>query len=212
MCTVLTSREKYKRFERTMFLEELIGYWVALVSSLFTQAPPIFRENLQREYMINGFIHSEYEQSAPTEVPYYDDGTFAQMQNDETRNLCKSFVRSFKINIGLIAAVVIILAALTVGLVFVDLNTNNVCAEWIHRNLNVSSHVKTVRKVGVLVGLLPLFSWFPVSIAMLWGFKEFKRNYFVCLFFCAFVPGSITCAYEIIMFHQLTNLVYNIYR
>ena len=208
-----------------MILEELVGSWVALVSSFFAQAPPIFRENLQTEHtslisvpnpkqeeVIDGLIHREYEQKVPTEEPYYEDGTFVQIQTDETRNFFKSFVRSFKTNIGLIAAVVIILAELTVGLVFVDLNTNDVCTKWIYKNLNVSSHVKTVRKVGMSVRLLPLFSWFPVSIAMLWGFREFKRNYFVGLFLCSFVTGSITCVYKIIMFHKFTNLVYNIYR
>ena len=175
----LPSRIKYKRPGLIMILEELIGSWVALVSSLLAQTPPISQENLQREYIlisqpnpeqeeaINGLIHSEYEQNVPTEVPYYEDGTFVQMQADETRNFFRSLVRSFKANLGLIAAVVFILAALTVGLVFVDLNTNDVCTEWIHKNLNVSSHVVTAGKVGMSVKLLPLFSWFPVSIAML---------------------------------------------
>ena len=107
-----------------MILEELIGSWVALFPKLFAQAPSILQENSQREYTlisapnpeheeaINGMIHTEYEQSAPTEVPYYEDGAFGQLQNDETRNLCKSFVRSFKTNIGLIVAVVFILARL----------------------------------------------------------------------------------------------------
>ena len=207
-----------------MILEELIGSCVALVSTLLAQAPPISRENLQREYTLisvpnseqeevkNGLIHSEYEHKVPTELPYYDDGTFVQTQAGETQNFCKSFARSFKTNIGLIGVVLFVLSALTVGLVFVDLNTNDVCKEWIHRNLNVSSHVMTVRKVGMSVKLLPVFSWFPVSIAMLWGFKEFKRNYVVCLFLCAFVPGSITCTYRIVMLHKFSNLVYNIYR
>ena len=207
-----------------MILEELIGSLVALVSSLLAQAPSLSRENLQSEYRListpnseqeevsNGLIHSEYEQKVPTELPYYEDGTFVQMQAEETENFCQSFVLSFKANVGLITVVVFILAVLTVGLVFVDLNTNDVCKEWMHRNLNVSSHVKTVRKVGMSVKLLSLFSWFPVSIAMLWGFKEFKRNYVACLFLCGFVPASITCAYRIIMFHKFTNLTYNIYR
>ena len=91
-----------------MILEELIGSLVALVSSLLAQAPPILQENSQREYTlisapnpeqeeaIDGLIHSEYQQKIPTELPYYEDGTFVQMQNDKTQNLCKSFVRSFK--------------------------------------------------------------------------------------------------------------------
>ena len=207
-----------------MILEELIGSFVALVSSLLAQAPPISRQNVQREYTLisvpnseqeevsNGLIHSEYEHNVPTQLPYYDDGTFVQTQAEETQNFCQSFVRSFKTNIGLISVVVFILAVFTVGLVFVDLNTNDVCKQWTHKNLKLSSHVKTVQKVGMSVRLLPWFSWFPVSIAMLWGFKEFKRNYFKGLFVLAFLTGSVTCAYTIIMFHKFNNLVYNIYR
>ena len=208
-----------------MILEELIGSVVALASSMFAQAPPVSRENQQREYMlisvpnseqeeaIDGLIHVEYEQNVPTEVPYYDDGTFStHIETYETRNFLKSFVRSCKTNIGLITVVIFILAAVTVGLVFVDLNANDVCKQWIHKNLKVLSHVKTVWKVEMSVRLLPIFSWFPVSISMLWGFREFKRNYFVGLFFCAFVPGFITCTYRIIMFHKFNSLHYNIYR
>ena len=207
-----------------MILEEIIGSWVALVSSLFAQAPPISRENLQREYTllsvanleqqetINGLIHCEYEEEVRTDLPYYEDGTIIQIQADSTQSFCVSLIRSCKTNIGLISAVVFILAALTVGLVFVDLNANDVCIQGIDKNLKVSSHAKTVWKVGISVRLLPLFSWFPVSIAMLWGFKEFKRNYFVRLFFCAFVPGFITCTYRFIMFDKFNSLVYNIYR
>ena len=207
-----------------MILEELIGSWLALISSFLGQTPPISRQNLETEYTLisvpnpeeeevnNGLIHTEYEQSTVSDVPYYEDGTFAQTPAGETRTFLKSFVRSFKTNIGLITAAVAILAALSVGLVLVDLNTNDICAEWIHKNLKVPSHAMTARKVGMSVKQLPFFSWFPVSIAMLWGFKEFRRNYFKCLFLCAFVPVSITCAYRIILFHKFTNLVYNIYR
>ena len=208
-----------------MILEELIGSSVALVSSLFCQAPPLSRESLQTEYTlislpnseqqeaINGLIHSEYEQKAPNKVLCYEDGTFVGMQADRARNFRQSFFRSCKTNVGLITAVVFILAVLTVGLVYLDLSTNDVCTESIHKNLNVSSHITTVRKVAISFKILPLFSWFPVSIAMLWGFREFKRNYLLLLFFCAFVPGFITCAYRIIMFHKFINIItYNIYR
>ena len=130
-----------------MFLEELVGSCVALVSSLIIQTPPISRENLQREYTLisvpnpeqdevyDGLIHREYEQEVPSEVPYYEDGTFVSIQTDTRRNFCESFVRSWKTNIGLITAVAFILGLLTVGLVYVDLDTNDACTEWMHENL-----------------------------------------------------------------------------
>ncbi len=102
---------------------------------------------------------------------------------------------------------VFILGSLTVGLVYLDLNTD-VCMNWMHKNLSVSSHVHTVQSVGTPVKLLPLFSWFPASVAMLLGFRKFKQNYLVNLFFCALMPGSSTCVYRIVMSGKLINVVY----
>ena len=207
-----------------MFLEEVVGSCAALVSSLITQTPPISRENLQREYTLisvpnaeqdevyDGLIHREYEQEVQSEVPYYEDGTFVSVETDARRNFCESFTRSCETNIVLIMAVVFILGSLTVGLVYVDLNTNDVCIEWMHKNLSVPSHVQKVKIVGMSVKLLPLFSWFPVSVAMLLGFTKFKQNYLVSLFFCALVPGSITCVYRVVMSDKFINVVYNLYR
>ncbi|CAB4025937.1 Hypothetical predicted protein [Paramuricea clavata] len=203
-----------------MILEELFGSCVALVSRLIIQTPPISRENLQREYTLisvpnreqdevyDGLIHREYEQ----EVPFYEDGTFVRMQADPTRNFCESLIRSLKANVGLITAVVFVLGSLTVGVVYVDLNSNDACIEWMHKNVSIPAHVRTLRIVGMSVKLLPLFSCFPACIALLWGFREFKKNYLTRLFFCAFVPGSITCVYRIIMFDKFTNVDYNLYR
>ena len=216
--------DKFKYFKRIMFLEELFGSCVALFSSLIIQTPPISRENLQREYTLisvpnpeqdevyDGLIHREYEQEAPTEVPYYEDGTFVSMQAVTRRNFSESFIRSLKANLGLITAVVVILGSLTVGVVYVEFYSNDICIEWMHKNLSVPAHVQTLRIVGMSVGLLPLFSWFPACIALLWGFREFKKNYLACLFFCAFVPGSITCVYRIIMLDKFIKVAYNPYR
>ncbi|CAB4042118.1 Hypothetical predicted protein, partial [Paramuricea clavata] len=135
-----------------MILEELFGSCVALVSRLIIQTPPISRENLQSEYTLisapnpeqdevyNGLIHQEYEQEPPTEVPCYEDGTFVWMQADPRRNFCESSIRILKANVGLITAVVFVLGSLTVGLIYVDLNSNDACTEWTDKNLSVPAH------------------------------------------------------------------------
>ena len=217
------ARSPTNSITRIMFLEELFGSCVALFSSLIIQTPPISRGNLQRECTLisvpnseqdevyDGLIHREYEQEAPTEVPYYEDGMFVLMQADTRRNFSESFIRSLKTNVGLIISVVFILGSLTVGVVYVDLACEP-CLEWRDKNVSVPARVKTLRIVGMSVKLLPLFSWFPACIVMLWGFKEFKKDYLACLFFSAFVPGSITCVYRIIMFDKFTDVAYNLYR
>ncbi len=162
--------------------------------------------NPEQDEVYDGLIHREYEQEVPSEVPYYEDGTFFSMQTVARRNFCESFIRSCKTNIRLITAVVFILGLLTVGLVYVDLNTTDVCIEWMHKNLSVPLHVQKVQIVGMSVKLLPLFSWFPASVA------KFKQNYLVILFFCALAPGSITCFYRVVMSDKFINVAYNLYR
>ncbi len=92
---------------------------------------------------------------------------------------------------------------------YVDLNTTDVCIEWMHKNLSVSSHVRKVQIVAMSVRLLPLFSWFPASVAMLLGFTKFKQNYLVSLFLGALVPGSISCVYRIVMSDKFIHVDYN---
>ncbi|CAB4039482.1 Hypothetical predicted protein [Paramuricea clavata] len=66
-----------------MILEELVGVFVSLGSSVVKGTPQISRETLRRELIIpefeenterheisNGFIHREYEQEADPELPY----------------------------------------------------------------------------------------------------------------------------------------------
>ncbi|XP_028410323.1 uncharacterized protein LOC114532935 [Dendronephthya gigantea] len=108
--------------------------------------------------------------------------------------------------------VVLLLSSLTVGLVFVDLNTYDTCIEWMKLNVTVPSHVQTLQIVGMSLRLIPLYGLFPTCIAMLWGFRQFKQHYLFRLLLCAFVTGSLTCAYEIIMFDKFFHVDYNLYR
>jgi hypothetical protein len=127
-----------------MILEELVGRFVALFSSLIAQKPPMSREILERDYTLifeenpereeayDGLIHREYEQVAPTELPYYEEylPVLVQVDQQPRRNFCESFIRSCKANVGLLMAALFILGILTVGLVYFDLNTSNSCMKW----------------------------------------------------------------------------------
>ena len=203
-----------------MIFEEIVGGFVSVLSSLFVQTPPISRENEQRQYTLindanpeqeivyDGLIHREYETETSEELPYYDSGSMVSFHTEAKRGYCESVIRSWKANMGFLISVVFILGSLSVGLAFVDLNTSNVCVEW----KNVSQHVQTLRMIGMSMKLVPLFSWFPVRIAMLWGYEEFRENYLGCLLVSSFVPGTLSCAYRIIMFKKFTDLIYNVYR
>ena len=208
-----------------MILEELVGCCIALLSSVIFHTPSISRENVLQEncsiYEENqedseeydGLIHREYEQQEANEAPYYEDGSFVWSEDEHPRcTFCESLRRSFKANAGILMTVVLLLSLLTVGLVYVDLNTYDICVEWVKVNVTLSSHVQTLRIVGMSVKLLPVYAWFPTCVAMLWGFRQFKEHYLFRLFLCAFLTGLITCAYGIIMFDKFINVVYNLYR
>ena len=214
-----------------MILEELFGSFVSVLSSVIIKTPAITRENLKREcalifeenlerdevYDIYGLIHREYEQETPTKLPYYEEDVSVLVQANEQprRNICESFLRSFKANVGLIIVAVFILGLLTIGVVLVDLKTTNACIEWVlHKNLTIPRNVVIVQTVGGCATFLPLFAAFPVCIAMLWGFKEFRKNYLLRLFVLQLVIGSFAWSYRIYVADKLAASIggYNKYR
>ena len=206
-----------------MILEELFGSCMFLISSLLVQTPPISRENLSRrtstsceenpeeDEAYDSLIHCEYDEEQQPGLLYHEEEIYDEQPR---RNYCESFLRSCKVNIGLTVVAVCILALLMVLLVILDLNTSDACIEWMLKNRKVRSYVHNLRIVGVSAKLLPLFSWFPICIAMLLGFKEFKSNYLLCLFVCASVIGCTTCVYQIIMSDTYfgTSVSYTLYR
>ncbi|CAB3989533.1 Hypothetical predicted protein [Paramuricea clavata] len=199
-----------------MILEELVSSFLSFCSSLMIQTPPIHREQRQftlifeetheQNEVYDGLIHREYEQQPEQQLPYYehDISDLVQPDGQPSRDFAQSFLRSFQANVGLVMAVVFILGLLTLGIVYVDLNTTDACIEWMHNNYSIPRVVKIFQIVGMSFELLPLFTWFPASIVMLWGFKEFKKNYLSCLLVCQLVVGSITCVYRIVMFDEVT--------
>ncbi|CAB4036957.1 Hypothetical predicted protein, partial [Paramuricea clavata] len=170
---------------------------------------------LQREYTLitegsqnevyDDLIHCEYEQGTPTEVPSYEEDLSVLLQDDQQRrrNFCESFIRSCKANIGLLMAVVFILGLLIVVLVYVDLNTTNSCVAWVHNNFSVPSNVRITRIAGMCAGLIPLFAWFPGCLAMLWGLKEFKKNFLMCVIY-QLMALSLDCVHTIVFLDKIT--------
>lgn len=187
-----------------MILIEIVGRIVSLFSSCFiAQPPPISRETSERDYTqiyeenpeneeaYDGLVHREYEPQVPTELPYYDDNPLSAGHEGQTgRSFVASFLRSFRANIGLIAASVFILGLFIVGMVNVDLKTRNFCRR-LSNNFNVPYGIADI------IRILPLHTWFPMSIGMLWGFKELKKNYLYCLLFSQLLPLFVSIAFYV---------------
>ena len=204
-----------------MILEELVGVFVSLVA----QAPAISRENLQNEFectlenseqdgSYDGLIHREYdEQPTATELPYNEtDDTVRLVQT--RRNFSESFLRSIKANIGLITVVVFILALFTIGVVLLGLTITDYCPQSMQKNRTSAQNSEIVKIVVISVILLPPFSWFPASIAMSFGFKEFRKHYLSGLFVFQLVMWLLALAYQIFFYDRLAprTIEYNKYR
>ena len=202
-----------KRDSVVMILEELVGSLVSLGSSLIAQTPPLSRQCRQRydwlifedsredEESYEDLIHREYEEEETQEVPYYETIDIP-VQNTGTRarpSICESFRRSVHVNIGLLLAVVL-LGLITIGLVYLDLNTASSCIEWRHFNHSTPASVKMQHTIGDCIAMVPIFLWFPVIAAMLWGLKEFKRvqNYLSCLY-VTFLIMAVSMVYRAIL-------------
>ena len=192
-----------------MILEELVGSLISLCSSLIIKAPAISQQRQQlrlifeetyEEEVCEGLIHLEYEEETQPRLPYYEEdiSILVQTNGQHSRQFVQSLLRSFEANITLIMAVIFILGLLVIGCVYLDLNTTDSCTEWMHKNYSIPRNVKISRTVGMSLDLLPLFTWFPACTSMLWGFKEFKKNYLSYLLVCQLVIGSISCVYRII--------------
>ena len=201
-----------------MILEELVGALVSLASPLILPAPRlsrqcreiydwlIFEDSRGDEEGFEGLIHREYEEEEIQEIPYYETIDIPVL-NTGTRarpSICESFRRSVHVNIGLLLAVVL-LGLVTIGLVYLDLNTTNSCIEWRHFNHSTPSSVKVLRIIGTSITAVPLFVWFPITAAMLWGLKEFRKNYLSCL--CvAVVTTTMAMVYRAVLFDQYTTV------
>ena len=209
-----------------MILEEIVSVFAHLCSSVVTHSPPIAQDNRGGEYsFINeqnedeipeDVIHREYEQVDTTTEEHVDGSTDAttigrilvQSTQHSGRTICTSFVRSLQANAGLLLGV-FVLGLFTISLVYVDLNTSDSCVVWKHSKHSVPPMLKKIQTAESCVATIPLYTWFPVSIALLWGIKEFKRNYLPCLYI-ALVAASITLTLKVITDHDEyeTNLIY----
>ena len=127
-----------------MILEELIGSFVSFVLSSIIGMPSISRENPQRICKLilqqdreswevdNGLIHREYGQEtreALAELPQHAENIpiLVQSSEEHRQNFCESLLRSCMTNLGMLIVAVFIIGLLTIGIVYIDLNTKDVC-------------------------------------------------------------------------------------
>ena len=200
----------HQHFE--MILEELIGLLASFFSVLISRPPlhtsrqiprrgseSTFDQSEEEDVPWVDMIHREYEeteQKLQTQTHGYISATYVSVGSESRlrRTVWQSLQRSLRANLG-IGMAVFPLALFTVGLVYFELNTGQLCFEWKHHNNSISSSVMRWQVIGEDIIQIPINIWFPVTLALLFGWKEFKSNYISTLW-VGFAVGAVVDIYK----------------
>ena len=165
-------------------LEEIIASFLSLFSALTLDAPRLSREMNNNtspseqctRYTWEDTIHREYvsfeEDNLPSETQYVQLGYELRNQPSYIQSLLRSLKANFTITLAVLPLVLIGMA-----LIYFDLRTTDLCSEWRNKNYTLSFHVKRIRLLGEGVERVLFYSWFPLTLAVLFGWNEFKRHY-----------------------------------
>ncbi|XP_046857634.1 uncharacterized protein LOC124451044 [Xenia sp. Carnegie-2017] len=213
-------------------LEEIIGFSLSIFSLFVTETPRVSLSaqheqedastdgNIHFRLMENDsrsrFINKEYDQSDLNDESeiFMADGNQLEtycnnMQN--SRNFKSSLWKSLSTSINLTFATILpTLFALT--LVYIDTNTTYSCLAWRnYKNKTLPLSVKRVHVFGDCVESFVLYLWFPLSMMMLFGWKEFKEKFTSALYVCV-IFGEMVVIYHLISFQFNFYDIHSYYR
>ena len=193
-------------------LEEITGMFLSLFS-LFVNATPrvSLREPIDptsdtEEEGVDDdrwqpYINKEYENFHTNEQLNSDytrlDGTWSQ------RSYWESIRRSLWTTLSITVAM-FVPTAFTMAFLYVDLNTTDLCLEWQYHNNTLPLSVKRLHLIGHSVEVMITNLWFPLTMVVLFGWKEFKLR-FLSTFYVAFIFGETTVIYYLFL------LVFGVY-
>ena len=121
------------------------------------------------------------------------------------RNICKSLLKSTWMTIHLLLAI-IPSTVLAMALIFLDINITYGCLQWKNQyNTSLPLSVKRAQVYGYNVENLVIFSWYPLTMILLFGWREFKAKY-LSVAYIAVIFGLFTVIYDqILLEFQLDN-------
>ena len=159
-------------------LEEIITTFLSLFSALTSDTPKIsiqLNSNPCSSEECN-LIHGEdvmFEQdSLPLQVEYF--GLRNEVLDKPTYR--QSLLRTLKATVTMTLAV-LPLALVAIAFLYWDLRVTDLCAEWVSRNHTLPFKVKRIRLIGKGFGLVLGYIWFPLTLVVLFSWREFKRHY-----------------------------------
>ena len=156
-------------------LEEIITTFLSLFSALTLDAPQIS-------------IQLESSASSPEECNpcSWEDGIHGEDMMFEPDRLLlqveykptyrQSLLRTLKATVSMTLAV-LPLALMAIAFLYWDFRVTDLCAEWVSRNHTLPFKVKRIRLIGKGFGLVLGCIWFPLTLVVLFSWREFKRHY-----------------------------------
>ena len=198
-------------------LDEIIGMFLSFFSLFLKETPRVsFREQIYETsdteesgtYDINrwpsyinkeyGNLHIDEEELSPLLVNrrltvYSGHASASGRQRSYWESIRKSSWTSLCITFAIFPSTAFIIAFL-----YLDLNTTDLCQEWQYRNNTLPPSVKRFRVIGRSVEAVIINLWFPLTIIVLFGWKEFRRRFF-STFYVAFIFGETTVIYYLFL-------------
>ena len=165
-------------------LDEIIATFLSLFSALTLDAPRISHQisvdhsDESTWFTWQDKIHREYDsfEQDPSRVSYAQLGYELRIKPTYTQSLLRSLKVTFTMTIAGMPLVII-----AVILIYFDLRTCDLCSEWLVQNNTLSFDVMKIRLLGNGVEVIMISLWFPMSLTVLFGWKEFKRHYLLTI-------------------------------
>ena len=188
-------------------LEEILALFLSLFSLVSNETPRVsLREiNHRQEESPHDdrwlpYINQEYDNVDTSEeltsASLYPGYNLTPGSSPEQKSVRKSFRKAIWASISM-AFSLFPSTAFTILLLYVDLNTNDLCFEWQHHN-TVPSSVIRVRAIGRSVEVVIINLWFPLTAVILFGWKDFKLRFFSVLYI-AFIFAEAAVIYYLLL-------------
>ena len=196
-------------------LEEIIGMFMSLFSLFWSDTPRVsFREPTPdtEDDKWQPYINKEYENFHTNGNEQFSsvlingvltDYTRLDGASSERRSYWESIPKSLWTTLSITCAM-FVPTAFTMAFLYIDLNTTDLCLEWQYHNNTLPLSVKRLRVIGDSIEAVIANLWFPLTMVVLFGWKEFKLR-FMSTFYVGFIFGETTIIYYLFL------LVFGVY-
>ena len=201
-------------------LEEITGMFLSLFSLFWRDTPRVSlrgqidptsnTEGGADDYRWQPYINDEYENFHTNEQlnsvfgdEILTDYTRLDGTSSGRRSYWESIRRSLWTTLRITCAI-FVPTAFALAFLYIDLNTTDLCLEWQYHNNTLPFSVKRLRVIGDSVEAVITSLWFPLTMVVLFGWKEFKLR-FLSTFYVVFILGETAVIYYLFL------LVFGVY-